>query len=452
MAAAQATRKTGAVREGGHSMPPLLLSAPTLFGLESLAARDVRALGYKTESVEDGRVSFIGDEDAVCRANLWLRFAERVQVKVGGFGALSFDELFEGTKALPWPKLLPRDAAFPVKGSCVSSKLASVPDCQSIVKKAIVEAMKRAYRVEWFPESGALRQVQFNIIRDRAALYIDTSGDGLHKRGYREDPVLTPIRETLAAALVSLSGWRPGMGLWDPFCGSGTVVIEAALAAANKAPGIARHFAAEGWGSIGAAAWDKAREEALRLERGADMGNGVADGARYGVGNGARDGSRDGSMDGSGNGLGDGARDSSKQAAKQAAPAAIFGSDIDRHAVDAARRNAKRAGVAHLAKFAQIDAKDMKPGHPRLRELGIVMPERGCIVCNPPYGERLQDAQEARRAVRGWAPALKAFPRWNVCAISALPDFEKLIGRPADRRRKLYNGMVKCQCYIYYAK
>jgi putative N6-adenine-specific DNA methylase len=400
---------------------PMLLSVPTLFGLESLAARDARKLGYAPESVEDGRVSFMGDELAICRANLWFRYAERVQVKMGGFRALAFDELFEGTKALPWPSLFPRDAAFPVKGSCVSSKLASVPDCQSIVKKAIVESMKRAYRADWHPESGALYQVQFNIIRDQVALFVDTSGSGLHKRGYREGSVLAPIRETLAAALAALSGWRPGMGLWDPFCGSGTIAIEAALAAANKAPGIDRRFAAESWGCVGPALWAQAREEARGME------HSVKGGMEHDV-----EGGMEGGVEGN--------------------SIIIIGSDIERRAVEAARQNAKRAGVSRLARFSQIDAKDMRPDHPRLRELGVALPEKGCVVCNPPYGERTQDELDAKRAMREWAPALKAFPKWNMCAISALGDFERLIGRPADRRRKLYNGMIKCQAFIYNAK
>ncbi|MDR3119800.1 MAG: class I SAM-dependent RNA methyltransferase [Clostridiales bacterium] len=398
-------------------MSDWLLSVPTLFGLESLAAREVRDLGYATERVEDGRVTFRGDDMAICRSNLWLRVGERVQIKMGDFSAVTFDELFERTKALPWPALLPADAAFPVNGHSLSSKLHSVPDCQAILKKAIVEAMKRKVRVERLPETGALYRVHFNLIRDRVTLYVDTSGEGLHKRGYRADSTLAPIRETLAAALVKLSGWRPGTGLWDPFCGSGTLVIEAALIEANRAPGLFRRFAAEDWGLPDKALWAAAREEARSLAR--DL---------------ARGGGADGPAAGNGSG-------ESRM---------LVGSDLERRAVTIARQNAKKAGVSELVRFFQMDAKDTRPDHERFRELDIAFPERGSIVANPPYGERLIEVEDAREACRAWGKeALTAFRRWGWCVISAHEDFESLIGRGAAKRRKLYNGMLKCTAFIY---
>jgi len=409
-------------------MDKYLLSVPTSFGLEGLAAREIRKLGYATERVEDGRVSFFGDARAVCRSNIWLRFAERLQIKLGDFSALTFTELFDQTKALPWPELLPPDAAFPVNGHCLSSKLGSVPDCQSIIKKAAVESMKHKWKTERFNETGALYRISFNIIRDRVSIYVDTSGEGLHKRGYREQSALTPIRETLAAALVELSGWRPGKALWDPFCGSGTIVIEAAMLAVNRAPGLNRGFASEGWPMPAGApgGWQAgAMKRLFEEERAAARAAYEKAFAEMRV-------------------------KASAGAAPTNAAIQLAGSDLSRHCVQSARQNAAMAGVSPLVRFFQMDAKHMSPEYSRFPELGIQFPERGCIVTNPPYGERHDDQAAALDACREWAPALGAFRGWGWCIISALDNFERELGRPATKRRKLYNGRIKCQAYMYF--
>ena len=386
-----------------------LLSVPTLFGLESLAAREIRMLGYDTEQVEDGRVSFYGDERAICRANIWLRTAERVQIKLGDFKALSFTELFDQTKALQWPELLPGDADFPVNGHCLSSKLSSVPDCQAIIKKAAVESMKSRWNYERFSETGPLYRINFNIIRDRVAIYVDTSGEGLHKRGYRDSAAPTPIKETLASALVELSRWRPGKALWDPFCGSGTIAIEAAAIAANRAPGMTRCFAAECWGEPYKMLFCEERAKAREVFE-----------KRLG------------------------------EITANRASIEIAGSDLSRQCIRASRQNAEEAGVSRLIRFFQMDAKHMNIKHKKLAELGISFAERGCIVTNPPYGERYNDKVEALETCGEWAPTLAGFQEWSWCIISAIDDFEKLIGRRASKRRKLYNGKIKCQAYLYW--
>ncbi|MDR1440650.1 MAG: class I SAM-dependent RNA methyltransferase [Clostridiales bacterium] len=416
-----------------------LLSAPTIFGLESVAAREIRDLGYYTDAVENGRVSFWGDGRAICRSNLWLRTAERVQVKMGGFAALTFDELFEGVRALPWPDLLPADAVFPVSGHSLSSKLFSVPDCQAIIKKAVAESMKSRYGGQRCPETGSLYRVQFNIIRDSAALYVDTSGEGLHKRGYRDESVIAPIKETLAAALVKLSGWRPGHGLWDPFCGSGTIVIEAAMMAANIAPGLNRQFAAEQWAAPGKKVWEEERQKARAAMRQAPEHHvgavPQAHDEQAGLGRAVAADAEGGQAAGGG-----------------ATEAALVGSDVERRAIAISRQNAKKAGVSQYVRFFQMDAKDMAPGQPRLKEMGAGLPEAGAIVSNPPYGERMDEAKIAEEAVREWAPALGAFRHWNWNVISTNESFEKNIGRAANKKRKLYNGMIKCYSYQFFRR
>ena len=455
-----------------------LLSVPTLFGLESLAAREIRMLGYDTEQVEDGRVSFYGDARAICRANIWLRTAERVQIKIGDFTAVSFSELFDQTKALHWADILPRDANFPVSGHCLSSRLRSVPDCQSIIKKAIVESMKSRWDIVKFNETGPLYRINFNIIRDRVTIYIDTSGDGLHKRGYRENTAPTPIRETLAAALVDLSRWHPGKALWDPFCGSGTIAIEAAMIAAHRAPGLTRGFVAESWKtpcippheSVSASATatatasapatasasatvqsptfksifndERAKARALYDKK---LYEPVANTDTPAASRAASAASRDTPAAGH-----------AASAAGYAASAInhvfieIAGSDYSRQCVRAARQNAKEAGVAHLVRFFQMNAKQMDLKQSMLSEVGIKFPARGCIVTNPPYGERHNDKTEALETCREWAPALVGFHDWSWCIISALDDFERAIGRRASKRRKLNNGKIKCQTYLFW--
>lgn len=399
-------------------MNKLLLSIPTSFGLEGPVANEVRRLGYETDRVEDGRVSFYGDERAICRANIWLRTAERVQIKMGDFQAESFTELFDQVKALPWSALLPADAAFPVKGHCLSSRLASVPDCQSIIKKAVAESMKSKWKIDRFSETGAFYSIGFNIIRDRVTIYVDTSGEGLYKRGYREAATLAPLRETLAAALVAVSGWRPGFSLWDPFCGSGTIVIEAAMMAADRAPGLERRFVAEGWEIMSEGRrtlpFKKIWDEERALAR-----------AAY--------------------------ESKIEELTSKGSPVILAGSDLSRRCVQTARQNASKAGVSQITRFFQLNAKDMGAGQRSLAEAGVRFPARGSgrLIANPPYGERDGDLPGATETCREWAPALTGFRHWGWCFISALENFERDIGRQADRRRKLYNGRIKCQAYMY---
>ncbi len=371
-------------------MSKIDITATTLLGVESIVAKEIRQLGYKDVTVQDGRVTFVGDELAVCRANLWLRCAERVLINLGEFKAETFDELFEGTKALPWADWLPVDAVFPVNGYSLRSKLFSIPDCQAIIKKAIVESMKGRYKKEWFDESGSQYKIHFGIIKDRATLMIDSSGPSLHKRGYRELSVEAPLRETLAAAMVEISRWRPDMPLCDPFCGSGTIPIEAALMGSNTAPGIMREFAAESWERIPQKLWKDAREEAVsRINKDARLN--------------------------------------------------IMGSDIDGQAVKLSRSNAKKAGVDALISFKRTDMRDLY-----LRE------DSGYIICNPPYGERMGEQSEAEELYKDMGLAFKDLaPGWSYYILSANEEFEKLFGQKADKKRKLYNGMIKCNLYQY---
>ena len=388
-------------------MSELLLSVPTLFGLESLTAREIRDLGYSAVTVEDGRVSFKGDENAICRCNLWLRTGERVQIKMGDFKAVTFNDLFEQTKSLPWHEILPLHANFPVTGHSLSSKLFSVPDCQAIIKKAIVDEMQKVYKLSRFPEDGNRYRVQFNIIRDRVTLYIDTTGEGLHKRGYREDSNIAPIKETLAAGMVLLSKWRSGIGLWDPMCGSGTIVIEAAMMMANVAPGLKRQFAAENWGNIDKTLWQRAREEAQ-----ASIKEPVWTEGQDGI--------------------------------------ILAGSDIEKKSIAIARSNAKKAGISKYTKFFQMAAKDIRPDHMRFPELGIRFPEKGVLICNPPYGERLNEVKEAEAIYREILPGFQQFGSWNWFIINSHESFETHFNKRADKKRKLYNGMIKCNLFQYW--
>ena len=371
-------------------MAKIELTAITLFGLEALAAREIRDLGYETVTVEDGRVTFIGDEMAICRSNLWLRTAERVLVKLGEFEATTFEALFEQTKALPWTDWIPENAAFPVKGYALKSKLFSVPDCQSIIKKAVVESMKQVYPNTWFEEKGPLYQIQFALMKDRATLMIDTSGDGLHKRGYRENANEAPLRETLAAAMVQLSVWNAGKALIDPFCGSGTIPIEAALIGANIAPGLQREFAAQSWERIPKALWWDARKEAH-------------------------------------------AQIKSEQAFR------IVASDIDAKNIALAKENAALAEVEEWISFEQLPVKEI-----------MSQDSYGCILCNPPYGERLGELKEAENLYRQMGRIFSRFDTWSYYILTSHEKFEHLFGRKANKRRKMYNGMLKCNLYQYF--
>ena len=444
-----------------------LLSVPTSFGVESVAANEIRRLGYETERVEDGRISFWGGIDAICRCNLWLRVAERVQIKIGEFNAVTFDELYEGTRALPWSAVLPREAAFPVGGHSLKSKLFSVPDCQAIIKKAIVDNLSQKYKINRMPESGSLYKVQFIILRDRVSVYIDTSGEGLYKRGYRQASNIAPLRETLAAAIVYLSRWKPGMAFWDPFCGSGAIVIEAAMIGMNIAPGLQRNFTAETWGLIDHKNWKMAREEARALAGRHDRSPAPAtESGNNTVGSGnsgrASAGSPTPAMGSGNNTVGSG--NSGRASAGSPTPATesgnntvgsgnieIVGSDIEKLSVETSRRNAKKAGVSDKVKFFQLDVAKMKPyGVERLNEMGIVLPDRGCIVGNPPYGERMADLEAAEALYGKLGEQYKEFSNWRLYMISSNDDFEKMLRKKADKKRKLYNGMIKCNLYQYF--
>lgn len=371
-------------------MSRIELIATAAFGLESVVARELEALGYGDLTVENGRVTFRADEAAIARTNIWLRSADRVLVKVGAFEATTFDELFEETRELPWPKWIPVDGAFPVSGKSVRSGLFSVPDCQSIVKKAVVESLKGAYRRDWFEETGPKYQIEVSLLKDVATLTIDTSGPGLHKRGYRKLTSGAPLKETLAAALIQLSRWHPERALIDPFCGSGTIPIEAALIGLNMAPGLRREFSAEAWPLIPAKVWKTAREEAGDLVR-------------------------------------------------QDADLHILGSDLDEEVLSLARYHAREAGVAERIHLQRLPAAEVRSRH-----------KYGYLICNPPYGERLGERPEVEELYREMGRAFKALDTWSLYVLTAHPDFERLFGRRADRKRKLYNGRLECTYHQFF--
>ena len=368
----------------------LELVATCLFGLEKLLGEEIDALGLRRLETMDGRVRFEGDVKDVARANLHLRCAEHVFICLGRFEATSFEALFEGTRALPWEDWIGKDDAFPVKGHAIKSKLFSVPDCQSIVKKAIVERLSAHYGIRWFSESEVKYQVEFFLFKDTVALMIDTSGIPLHKRGYRPASGAAPLRETLAAALALTSRPREDILFWDPTCGSGTIAIEAALILANKAPGLGRSFAAESFGQIPAAVWCDAR-------------------------------------------------DAAEAAIKRDASFEVYASDIDEDILDVAYENALRAGVEeHINIFAADVRRIQKEDR------------RGTVVCNPPYGERLMTPREAEALYRDMGRAFAALYPWQIYVITSHPQFERFYGRRADKIRKLYNGMIPCQLYQYF--
>ena len=363
---------------------------PCLFGLEGPAAEELRRMGLDGVRAENGRVRFAGDALACAKANLRLRTGERVLLLLGSFPARTFDELFEGVKALPLADYIPRDGQFPVKGYCLNSALHSVPDCQKIIKKAAAVKLGASYGVRWMPEDGALYQMQFSIIKDRAEIYLDTTGAPLFKRGYRPGHVAAPLRETLAAALVGFARYRGRDAFWDPFCGSGTIPIEAALIARNRAPGLNRRFAAQEWPLAPAAVWRRAAEEARSLEYHGEY--------------------------------------------------RIFASDIDPRAVALSRENARRAGVEKDITFSVADACQTPAPW-----------EKGVLVCNPPYGERMLERDEARRLYRAFGASSGGMDGWKRFVICSDPDFERAFGRNADKKRKLYNGMIQCNLYMYFA-
>ena len=369
----------------------LLLTIPTLLGTESIVANEVRNLGYETTEVVDGRVTFEGDAEAICLANINLRCAERIMIKMGEFKATSFEMLFEGITSIEWEEYIGKDCAFPVKGHSLKSALHSIPDCQSIIKKAVVNRLGEKYGISWFEETGPLYPIQFAIMKDVVTVHIDTTGDNLYKRGYREKGVVAPMRETLAYAMIDISRWQGDRPFMDPFCGSGTLPIEAAMYAMNIAPGMNRGFVAEKWkGQMDARLWRDCREEARE--------NIITD-----------------------------------------AEPIIFASDILPEAVETAKLNAKNAGVLDKIRFSVCDMKDAVP-----------FEDKGVIICNPPYGERLMDENTVKQLYRDMGRKFSQFPNAKKYILTSYEEFEKYYGKEADKKRKLYNGMLKCYVYQYF--
>jgi len=367
------------------------LTAPCHFGLEAVLKKEIYDLGYEITKVEDGKVTFSGDAQAICRANVFLRTAERVLLKAGSFHAVTYDELFEGIRALPWEIWLPKDAKFWVtKASSIKSKLFSPSDIQRIAKKAIVEKMKEYYDIEWFAETGAEYPIRIFLMKDEVTVTIDTTGDSLHKRGYRTMSGLAPISETLAASLIQLTPWHADRILVDPFCGSGTFPIEAAMMAAKIAPGMNRDFTAQEWlNLITKKTWYETMEEAQDLvERHAD--------------------------------------------------ADIQGYDIDKDVLRVARENAKRAGVDHLIHFQQRSVSELR--HPK---------KYGFLIMNPPYGERMEDKRDLPKLYEQIGEAYRNLDAWSLYIITGFEDTERYVGRKADKKRKIYNGMIKTDFYQF---
>ena len=365
------------------------LIAPCYFGTESTAAFEVRRIGAEEVQVTDGRIAFTGGPEILAAANLNLRCAERVLLLLKSYTATTFDELFDGVYSIPWEELLPADAQFPVKGSSLSSILSSVPACQKIVKKAVVERLKKGHKVLTLPETGALYKLRFSIRKNRVEIMLDTSGDGLHKRGYRRNATVAPIKETLAAAIADLGRVRRDTLVQDPFCGSGTMVIEAAQKAMNIAPGLRRRFCAEHYGFVPQKVWAEQREKALSEVR------------------------MDAAFEG-------------------------FGWDIDPAAVELATQNAKLAGVGERCHFEVADVADFVPE------------AAATVLTNPPYGERLGDLETAAKLAGVLGSRWEQNPGQGLYVITADADFERHFGKKAARRRKLYNGMIPCQVYMYY--
>ncbi len=371
-------------------MKTLKLFATATFGVEAVVAREIKHLGYEDTFIDNGKIFFTGDFEALCRANLWLRTAGRVFVLAGEFTATTFDDLFEATTALPWEDWLPKDAEFPVVGNCVKSTLMSISDCQSIIKKAIVERLKKVYKMDIFPETGPRYRIDFTITKDNVILAIDSTGDGLHKRGYRSLAYIAPLKETLAAAMIKISRWSPGRNLIDPLCGSGTIPIEAALMAMNKAPGLDREFDCQNWPIIPKKIWYDAINEARDL-------------------------------------------------IKPINEILIQGYDISSEAVSMAQYHAKQAGVSDAVHF---QVRDMNEISSRAKY--------GFVITNPPYGERLGEKKENSILYQQMGESFKRLPTWSFYVINADTDFERNFGKRANKNRKLYNGGLLCYYYQYF--
>ena len=361
---------------------------PCLFGLEGIAGDELRRLKLENVRVENGRVLFSADESGIARANIGLRTGERVLLVLADFEATTFEQLFQGVYRTPLEDYIPANGSFPVKGHCLSSQLMSVPDCQAIIKKAASRRLGEKYGITWLPEDGEKYQLQFSLMNNRCQLYMDTTGPGLHKRGYRAIGNDAPLRETLAAAMVMLTKYRGREMVWDPFCGSGTIPIEAALIAKNRAPGLRRRFAAEKFGWMEESIWQNARGEAMDREFQ----------GKY----------------------------------------RILGSDNDPKCISLSMANARKAGVSDCIEFRDGDATKMSlPG------------EGGILICNPPYGQRMMEQQSAQRLYAALGRHLKFADGWKKYIITSEPEFEHYFGRRADKKRKLYNGMIKCDYYMF---
>ena len=371
-------------------MSKINLVAPCLFGVESIAADEFRRMGFEDITTENGRVLLSGSENMLARANICSRFAERILINVGEFSAVTFTELFDGVKALPWEDFIGKDDAFPVNGWSINSQLFSIPDCQSIIKKAIVERLKLKYKINIFAETGSEYKIRFSIHKNIVTMMIDTSGEGLHKRGYRRNSNDAPLKETLAAAMCDLARIYPDTKIYDPFCGSGTILIESALMATKTAPGLRRFFAAERFGFLDSKIWmeERTRAQDLILKN----------------------------------------IDFKAQ-----------GFDIDKNAVELTLANAKKAGVEKYVKASIANVKDFSA------------PKERCItVTNPPYGERLLDVKAAEELYTVMGKQFEQGDGRKYYVISPHDEFEHHFGRTADKRRKLYNGMIKCQLFMYF--
>lgn len=370
-------------------MEQFTMAVPCLFGLEGLVGDELRRMGMEQVRVEDRRVFFTGDFSAMARANVRLRMGERVMILLARFPVHSFEELYQGVKAIPLERFIPAQGAFPVKGYSLDSQLHSVPDCQSIAKKAAVDRLGAVYGMTWLPETGETYQLRFSIMKDICEVFLDTSGVSLHKRGYRAVGNEAPLHETMAAALVNLSRYRGRDFFWDPFCGSGTIVIEAALAALNRAPGLNRAFGAQKWACVPQEVWEHARQEAKDSEFRGEYH--------------------------------------------------ILGSDIDSASLAIAIANAKKAGVSKYIDFREADATKLS-----------LPASSGVIVCNPPYGERMLEQRSAQQLMRAFGRHLKFADGWKKYIISSEPEFEHFFGRQASKKRKLYNGRLQCNVYMYF--
>lgn len=367
----------------------LNFAVPCLFGLEGIAADELRRLGMDDVRAENGRVLFSGKALDVSRANINLATGERINILAGEAKADTFDMLFEAVRAMPWERYIPRDGAFPVTGHSLNSKLFSIPDCQKIIKKSIATRLTEKYGDEYHSESGAEYKIRFALMNDTVSMQIDTSGAGLHKRGYRPVSVQAPLRETLAAAMVRVARYRGRDMLWDPFCGSGTIPIEGALAAKNRAPGLFRDFAAQSWKNVDKNHWVNARDEAKSKEYSGEY--------------------------------------------------EILGSDIDTKSIELAGANAERAGVSEIIRFQVEDARSFTPEK-----------SSGIIISNPPYGERVMEREDAQKLYGEFGAATRSLKDWKLYILSSHTEFERSFGRKAVKKRKLYNGMIKCDLFMYY--